>query len=54
MEEIHQLTYFGKGGYSINPWDLTSKERDWLIDRLRKQYDEEAKIIEQELSKSGK
>ena len=51
MEEIHTLAYFGKG-YFIDPWDLTGQERDWLLDRLRKQYDEEAKLMDKELAKA--
>lgn len=51
MEEVHILAYFGKGGYTVNPLDLTGRERDWLIERLNKQYDEDAKAVDKELAR---
>lgn len=46
MEDIHTLVYFGKGGYSLNPLELTGKERAWLIDRLDRQYADDEKAVE--------
>ena len=42
METVHCLTYHGRYTFS-DVLDMSHRERDWLLQRIIKQYDEEAR-----------